>query len=229
MSFVIREFHNKETLGESLKLLRKAANITLSEMSVKTKIQKKHLKAFECGNYSVLPDPIYARNFLKLYVIALKGDVNYFLQRFDSEIQTCDIVTSSQTPRSRLRGMTRIIPSKVAKAVVLASFVVSAMFYMGIQVQGMISAPELVVFSPTDGDMTKDAVIVVTGQIEEGSQVTINENNVLLSQDGLFEHEVPLERGVNVIEIKGTKRYSKEAVEYRRIMLEQDKTISYLD
>ena len=35
------------------------------------KIQKSFLQAFEMGNYAKLPDPIYARNYLKVYVRAL--------------------------------------------------------------------------------------------------------------------------------------------------------------
>mgnify|MGYP001569927712 FL=1 len=70
MAFVIRKFDYSESLGEKLRAIRKSAGLTLSEMAAKTKIQKSFLQAFEMGNYAKLPDPIYARNYLKVYVRA---------------------------------------------------------------------------------------------------------------------------------------------------------------
>ncbi|MBI4713676.1 hypothetical protein HY771_00605 [Candidatus Uhrbacteria bacterium] len=47
-----------------------------------------------------------------------------------------------------------------------------------------------------------------------------------MTKKGAFEFEIALERGLNVIKIEGMKRYSKPAIEYRRVLLNQDKTIT---
>ena len=227
MSFIIRKFEDQDSLGAKLKSLRKSANITLSEMAKLTKIQKSYLKAFETEEYNKLPDPVYARNFLRIYVKTLKADESYFLERFEAEYQTCTLVEKTRLPRKKLGHMLQIIPSKIAKTAALVLVVMGVTYYIGSQINTMISPPDLLVYSPNDGAYTHEAVIVVTGQVEEDSSVMINGSPVLLSQDGAFAHEVALERGMNVIEIEGTKRYSKKAKELRRVLLDQDRSITF--
>ena len=74
--------------------------------------------------------------------------------------------------------------------------------YLGLQVRAILSPPELLVFAPADGIQTQEALITVTGQAQTGSQVQVNGMDVLLSQDGTFEVDVALERGLNVIAIE---------------------------
>jgi cytoskeletal protein RodZ len=229
MSFVIRTFDYSETLGEKLKAIRKCANVTLSEMSAKTKIQKSMLKAFEGGDYHNLPDPVYARNFLRVYVRALGANEAYFLDQFNAECSTCDFMTNARLPRSRARALQFLVASKFVKVFMVASVALGICGYFGYQVKAIVTPPDLLVFEPSDGVMTDQAKIQVTGDAEDGAQVTINGMSVLLSQDGTFEVDISLERGLNVITIESTKRYSKPATEYRRVVLQHDRTISLLD
>ncbi len=227
MTFVIRKFDHDLKLGEKLKALRKAANITLSEMEQKTKIQKKYIKAFETGRYQNLPDPIYARNFLKIYVNTLRTDPKYYLDLFEQERGTCDFVKKAVMPRQRTRKIKFLVASKFIKIGFILLTAFSVMTYMGIQVHSIITAPELLIVSPSDGVTTKEASILVTGQTEEGAQVNVNGVPVLLLSDGSFEEKIALERGLNIIKIEGAKRYSKKAIEYRRVVLKQNKLITF--
>ena len=45
---------------------------------------------------------------------------------------------------------------------------------------------------------------------------------VLPAKDGSFDTEVILERGLNVITIEGSKRYSRTTTVHRRVILEKD-------
>ncbi len=226
MTFVIRKFNNEQTLGEKLKNMRGEVNLTLSEMATKTKIRKAYLKAFETGAYNKLPDPIYARNLLKTYVKTLGGEVSYFLDQFEHERGTCDFVKKARLPRQRASAFQLFVASKLVKVAILFVLVLGITSYIGFQVKTIIEPPTLMVHAPADGYLTKDATIIVSGQSDSGAHVTINGTPVLLSQDGSFEEEIVLERGTNVITIEGTKRYSRVATEYRRVVLEQDKSLS---
>ncbi len=227
MAFVIRKFDYTESLGEKLKTIRKSAGLTLSEMATKTKIRKTFLQAFEAGQFDKLPDPVYARNFLKVYVRALGGDVKYFIEQFEAECGTCDFTKNARLPRARAHTFQFLVASRFVKVFTLSLVGIAIVGYLGIQVRAIISPPELMVFAPSDGILTQEALISVTGQAQEGARVQINGVNVLLSKDGTFEVNVALERGLNVIAIESTKRYSKPATEYRRVVLGEDRTVSF--
>lgn len=227
MAFVIRKFDYSESLGKKLKAIRAAAGWTLSEMAAKTKIRKSFLQAFESGDFAKLPDPVYARNYLKVYVRTLGGDVDYFLQQFEMECGTCDFTKNARLPRRRARALQFLVASRFVKVCSLGLVGIAIVAYLGLQVRAIVSPPELIVFAPQDGIQTGEAIITVAGQAQEGARVKVNGVDVLLSQDGTFEITVALERGLNVIAIESQKRYSKSATEYRRVVLGENREISF--
>lgn len=227
MSFLIRQLNSHQHLGEKLKALRKEANVTLSDMVERTKIRKVYLKRLESGAYDKLPDPIYTRNFLKIYLRVLGAEETYFLDLYEQERGTCDFVKKACLPRQRAGTLRFLVTSRLLKMGLFAGVALSILFYLGFQVYTILTPPKLVIFDPTDGLMTNDATISVSGQVEKGSHVQINGVEVLLTNIGKFSYEVALERGLNVIKIEGSKRYSRSALEYRRVVLDQSRTISY--
>ena len=228
MAFVIRKFDYSESLGKKLKAIRAAAGWTLSEIAVKTKIRKSFLQAFETGEFALLPDPVYARNYLKVYVRALGGDIQYFLQQFEVECGTCDFTKNARLPRRRARALQFLVASRFIKVCSLGLVGLAIVGYLGLQIRAIVSPPELLVFSPMDGVKTDEALITVTGQAQEGARVRVNGEDVLLSQDGAFQVHVALERGLNVIAIQSQKRYSKSTTEYRRVVLGEHREVSFL-
>lgn len=228
MAFVIRQFHNDQTLGEKLHTLRKEARLTLSELSAMTKIQKSYLKAFEENVFHKLPDPIYARNYLKTLAHTLGADETYYLDQFEQERGTCDVVSKHQLPRQRTRKATLFVASRFIQICLFVFLIGSLATYIGLQVKRIVTPPHLSISSPTDGYLTSDATIVVKGKTDKGSSVTINGQTVLLAQDGTFEKEIALERGVNVLQIEGAKRYSHLATMYRRVIFNNGNSVGLI-
>lgn len=226
MAFVIRKFDYAESLGEKLKVIRHSAGLTLSEMATKTKIRKAFLKAFEEGDFAKLPDPIYTRNFLKIYVRALGGDEEYFVQQFELECGTCDFTKNARLPRERARPLQFLVASRFIQIFFISCIGLGISGYFAYQISEIVSPPNLLVYEPSDGILTSDALISVTGQAGEDARVTVNGVAVLLSTDGTFELDVALERGLNVIAIESAKRYSRSAIEYRRVVLGKNETVS---
>ncbi|MBI2474917.1 helix-turn-helix domain-containing protein [Candidatus Uhrbacteria bacterium] len=226
MPFTIRQFNHQERLGDKLKALRKEANLTLTQMAEKTKIRKQFLKQLESGQYDKLPDPIYTRNFLKVYLHILNTEDLYFLDLFEHERGTCDFIKQACLPRQRTRSLRFFVASRFIKIGLFSFMALSVVFYFGIQIRTIIMPPKLSIFEPLDGIATQDATISVSGQAENGAGVKINGTEVLMEKDGTFKLEIALERGLNIIKIEGMKRYSKPAVEYRRVVLNQDRTVT---
>jgi len=224
MSFVIRKLNDAETLGQKLKALRLASQRTLSEMAETCKIRKGYLDALENDRFDQLPAPLYTRNFLRIYVSTMGGDVTYFLERFDAERGTCDFTKAARLPVRRRRAMEFIVASRFVKFGALGLVAIAIVSYLGSQLVAITAPPELVILSPADGLQTPDAIVRVSGQVEDEATVRVNGIDVLLGPDGTFETEVALERGLNVITVEGAKRYSRSATEFRRVIFGQPLT-----
>jgi len=221
MAFVIRKLNDAETLGQKLKALRIASQKTMGEMAELCKIRRIHLEAFEADQYDQLPEPLYTRNFLRIYVQHLGGDVTYFLERFDAERATCDFTDAARLPVQRTRAMQFIVASRFFKYGTFSLLAIAVMAYLGFQLVAITAPPELVIIEPSDGMRTEDAVVHVKGQVKNEATIKVNGVDVLLGQDGTFDTEVALERGLNVITVEGAKRYSRTAKEFRRVLFEQ--------
>jgi transcriptional regulator with XRE-family HTH domain len=221
MAFVIRKFQDNKTVGDKLREMRKLENFTLAELAEKTKIHKKYLQAFEENDYQTLPEPIYTRNFLKTYVRALGGDVDYILQQYEEECSTCDYLKHARLPRKKTKPIQFLIANKYLRFAILGVFALLIVSYLGVQVHHIITPPDILVLSPPDGMVTEQAILTVNGKVDDGVIIKVNNEEVLLSKDGTFETEIALEKGLNVITVEGQKRYSRTTKTYRRVVLEQ--------
>ncbi len=228
MPITIRKFNEGETLGDALKAVRLAIPRTLSEMAAVTRVQKSLLDAFEKNDRSRLPDPCYARQFLKTYVKALGGDEAYFLQRFEEDYGSCDVALEARLPIQRVRTGSRVTPAALLRNISLAAGALAVVAYLGLQVRAITAPPPITLADPTDGTVTQDAIVHVRGTTDAKADVKINGNGILLRQDGTFEADVALERGLNVITVESAKRYSRPATLERRIILQQDQKAALL-
>ena len=105
MGFTVKSVPKGKTLGELLREFRRLDGRTLREASLATKLQYRHLTAFESDDYPSLPDTVYARRLLKTYVCYLGGDPNYFLSRFDAECGKCPCPVSLHTTLRRKQSL----------------------------------------------------------------------------------------------------------------------------
>ncbi len=81
-----------------LKQARESKGLTLKDLFVQTRISVVNLEAIENGNYHLLPVPLYARNFIKMYADALGVDSKPFLQRYENYLQSIQIQEKAEVP-----------------------------------------------------------------------------------------------------------------------------------
>lgn len=222
MAFVIRKLQEGITLGEKLREMRQAAHLTLSELAVLTKIQKKFLEAFEKGDYEALPAPLYARQYLKTSIQTLGGDVSYYLELFEKEHGTCDCIAHARLPRQRTGAKQLRLAGKAVRMTIIFFVMTLVSVYLGYQIFSLLQPPSLMVTKPYDGFISPSPTITISGQTEEGVTLFVNEQKIILEQGGAFHAEIILERGVNIIEFEARKRYSRPATEYRRVIFETE-------
>ena len=220
MAFTMLQLNVTHTLGEELHAMRRRLAIPLDVVAQETKIQPRYLRAIEENDWETLPEPIYTRNFLRAYAQYLGADPEYFLSRFEQERASCDYLVHAQKPRQRLRRFRLFVFSHVWKFSFLFIALATLFTYIGFQVHTIVTPPEVVLYSPTEGFTTTEPTIIVSGATLEASTITVNGNPTLPSESGTFRAEVTLERGLNVITIEGRKRYSRPHVIHRAIIFD---------
>ena len=158
MAFVIRQFHNEQTLGEKLRALRRGQAVTLEMMTKKTLIRASYLRALERGEYNHLPEPLYARNFIRSYTRTLGADEEYFLELYEEECGQCDLVAPMQTPRQKIRSGRLRIWHKIGVYSAMSLVLLGFSTYLGLQVHSIVTAPEVIIFSPSEATQIGNGV-----------------------------------------------------------------------
>lgn len=216
-----------KTLGEKLRALRKGQAVTLDLIAKKTHIQKSFLEALERGRYADLPEPVYTRNYIRMYARALGADEKYFLELYEEENGRCDLVAPLQTPRQRIEKIRLFVWNHLLRigAITLAMGAVIA--YLSLQIAAIIKAPELILTSPAPEFSTSEAVVTVAGFVEDGADILVNGASVVISSDQQFSQQVFLEQGLNTITVEASRRYSKTATETRIVRFKPNQPVSY--
>jgi cytoskeletal protein RodZ len=210
MVFVMRKLdRSPQTLGEKLRALRKGQAVTLDMLVERTQIQRKYLEALERGRYDALPDPVYARQFVKLYATVLGADVSYFLELYNEECGRSDLITPNQMPRRRLQRRFLTSPAQMVGYGLAACASLILIGYLLFQLFGVFLPPQLSVDQPQEDRLVVSSpILVVEGSVEDGSTVFVNGQTIPTTAEQLFRTEVPLDLGVNEIIIEAVRRYS---------------------
>ncbi|MBU8877904.1 DUF4115 domain-containing protein [Bacillus sp. FJAT-29790] len=73
-------------LGSRLKEARLAKDMSLDDLQIVTKIQKRYLMGIEEGNYSMMPGKFYVRAFIKQYAEAVGIEPEELFEQYKAEI-----------------------------------------------------------------------------------------------------------------------------------------------
>ncbi len=92
--------HTMESVGEFFKQVRETKGLTIDEVASKTRIHPDFLRALEEGNYSKLPDQVFAKGFVRSYARSLGLDEDDAMRRF---IDSAGMFYDKQVQLERLR------------------------------------------------------------------------------------------------------------------------------
>lgn len=202
------------TLGEKMKKLRHAKRVTLQQVSRHTKIQQRYLEDLEDGSYDDLPADVYVRGFLRSYADYFSVSDVTLIRLYERERGIFNSITdegSSSVKQKPLKVKRFIITPRMM--IIAAGLVVfSGVFiYLYSELRHFVSAPWLVVESPTDGMTINERVATVRGMTDQEARVSINAEGVIVNQDGTFEETISLQNGINTITVKSINSFDKES------------------
>ncbi|TSC75627.1 MAG: hypothetical protein G01um101431_1180 [Parcubacteria group bacterium Gr01-1014_31] len=223
--FTTRTIAGQQTLGELLAQRRAAMAVSLAEAGRQLNINPSYLEALETGAHGGLPGTVYAVAFLKSYAQLLNLDPEEAVHRYKSELAIAQHARGESTeqwrPVARAAWWHFMVPARLLRTAMLAVVLLSALTYLGFKVEAIVQPPFLTVTSPADELLTDYALLTVAGQVEVGSVITINGQEVLADAQGRFSTPLDLQVGVNLIKITARKNHSKETVVQRRVVLQE--------
>lgn len=207
------------TLGEKLKKLRSDKRIALNEVSRVTKIRVEYLQCLEEGKYDELPADVYVRGFLKSYGNFLGVDEHSLVKLFEKEKGIKKNLEKSKNPKkvnSKISppNISAFIftPKKIALFFV-AIFVFGAFFYLYREAGALTDTPRLIILNPEPNSDVDGNSVSLEGKTDKDARVFINDQLVLVSDEGKFKEDISLQAGINVIRVKAVNRFQKETAE----------------
>jgi cytoskeletal protein RodZ len=91
-------------IGARLRQIREERFLSIEQVSAKTLIQPRLLKAIEAGDLNRLPEPIYIQGFIRRYAEALGLNGNEFAREFSADLDIRAIQPSwKDSPAAQLR------------------------------------------------------------------------------------------------------------------------------
>lgn len=214
MAFITREV-KMNTLGDFLKQARQSQGWNLKEIETKTGISLRYLEFLEKNDFYKFPNLTYARGSLSQYAEFLGLDSSKIIKRFQEEFK--EIYTSNKVSSSTLTPR-KIFNPKFVLGLIITLLI---LFYLGFSIKRLLSIPQIEIISPPEDFQTQESTLMIEGRAELGIDVFINDQAVSQINNGYFKEKIELLPGLNIIEISAKKKYSRQRVIYRRVVLEE--------
>jgi hypothetical protein len=204
------------TLGERMKKIRNDRRLSLAEISKSTKIQAKYLEYLEEGDYMKLPADVYVKGFIRSYAIFMGLDETTLIKQYQREKgihKNIKKISDNDNNNAPIKFSSFIITPKIIILTAVVVLVLASFLYLYREVNSFVSAPRLVIIKPNDGLSIDGNLTHVTGIAEKDALVFINDQPVLVNENGEFGEDVGLKSGLNVITVKARSKFNKEAVQ----------------
>lgn len=202
------------TLGEKLRNIRSNKRASLSDVSKNTRIQIEYLEYLEQGAYDKLPADVYVKGFLKSFAEYLNVDDKGLIRSFNKErsIQQNIKGDDKNNVPKKINLSNFSINPKVISIILISIFFIGMSFYLYKKLDNFVSTPELIILNPEADATVHDSQVVVSGRTDEGNEVFINNQPVLVDENGTFKENLILRNGINMITVRSINRFDKEAV-----------------
>jgi DNA-binding XRE family transcriptional regulator len=217
-AFIPKKINRAESWGDKLRQARILKKLTIEEAAHNINIRSEYLSALETEHYEKLPAGLYGKNYVKEYASFLGINVKEILKDWDDNVYA----TVDKNPFSRkilARNKFIIFPRIIRNLLIIAAIAVCFM-YLIFYFKKIILPPQLIITEPETNLALKGTNIVIGGKTEPEAEVKINGEIVLNNHDGYFSQNVNLKKGLNSIIIISKKKYSREQIVTRQILVE---------
>jgi cytoskeletal protein RodZ len=217
-AFTPKKIQTTLSCGQKLKQVRLEKNLSLEVVAQKINIKENYLLALEEDRFDQLPTGLYGRNFIREYAKFLNLNSNEIVAAWQEQTKT----ENDTDPFSRkiIARHNFIIFPKLLRNLLIFGAVIICFLYLIFYFKKIILPPQLIITYPSTNLSLNESSLTVTGETENEAEVSINGELVLNNNNGLFEQTINLKKGLNNITIKAKKKYSREEIITRQILVE---------
>ena len=228
-----------ETLGRILQKARAAHGWELRDVERIIGISVKYLEFLETDNFYKLPSPTYTRGFLERYAHFLQLNPEEIIKRWKKESE--EVLSSGVKFPKRAKRLPLNVFRKNrflftqrhffkrsgagfnfnAKTFIFGFIILIVLTYLGFGVKKILFPPRIEIFFPPDNWVTEEASLIIEGKTESGVNVFINQEPVKNISAGYFQESLELLPGLNIIKISAKKKYSRERIIQRRVVVQE--------
>ena len=194
-------------LSDLFKTGRETQGWDIRNVYSRTHIPPKYVSALETGEFEVLPKAKAHRiAYVKEYAIALGLDPEKCLEQFSKE-EGLKNITLTTTPASKRIFFGSL--SILFRNLIIGSFIAGFAVFLVFQIKNILQAPELSIFNPTDGLITSNKSLLIEGNTDKGTTLTLNGQIVPLDNHNHFSVSLDLAEGLNTLDLTATKKHGK--------------------
>ncbi len=207
----------QNTIGSILREARQVHKWTLKDAEKKTGIAKKYLEYLEADDFYKLPGSTYIKGFLERYAEFLKLNPSKIIEKWRKEFSQ-----NSGTEIPNILGI-KNRPQSIfdIKTYFIGLVILLIFLYIGFSIKRVLFTSDLEILNPLQDLVTTESNLMITGRVDLGADVFINDQPIEQINDGNFEQEIKLSPGLNTIKVSAKKKYSKEKIIFRQIILQE--------
>lgn len=222
MAFVKKTIAAGETVGRYLTELMREEGMTAEKIAEALHLQVRHVRAVLTDQASELPGAFYTKHLVRQLTALLHGNVEYAEKVF---LRSASDRVAHEAPekvfeRKRVRAANLIVVARLLTGSALALVLAVLLFSFGGNIRNALTPPMIVLMNPSTDLVTTTRELRVEGKTEPEVTLKVNGEQVVTDTAGVFSVPLYLADGLNVIEIRAAKRYSKDQVVYRRVLVE---------
>lgn len=201
------------TLGEKLRKIRSERRVSLNEVSRATRIQLKYLECLEEGNYKKLPADVYVKGFLRGYADFFGIDEMVLIRIYEREKGIKINLEKANGNKIEKKESINISPFLITPKIIVIFFsiifVFAGIFYLYKEIGSFANSPKLIIINPEQNIAEGNSSVIVEGVTDKDAKVFINNQPVLVNDEGRFSENLALQFGTNTITIKSVNRFDK--------------------
>jgi hypothetical protein len=141
--------------------------------------------------------------------------IDLFLKQLDE-----DFVKDDPFSQKIINKKEFLVFPKIVRNIILGLIFLVFIFYLGFYFRNITTPPNLQITNPVQNVMLSDNKITLQGVTDPGAEITINREMVLTDKNGNFQKDISLKKGLNTLEIIAKKKYSRENIVIRQIIVE---------
>ena len=207
-----------KNIGEVIKQTRIKKKLSREKLEAKTKIKKEFIEGIENLKWEALPDYSVVSGFVKSIAGALDLDKKHLsaLLRRDYPPKILKVL-----PKPEMKEKFKWNPRLTFIMGVVLVFLV-ILTYLGTSYVNFISPPKLAVYKPEEGQQVGASTLVVAGETDPEASIIVNNQPVIVEENGRFETEIEIFEGTREIIVVSKSRSGKISTLTRKIIPEPE-------